>query len=147
MTKAQSQAEYRKAKRVWYRKLKATGFKDIEMENGGLRIWSRRLPALARAPTLNVPQPFCEAKAQYYRLCGFFLHDWKFANALEREIWTIHCDGRGVGFIWKELRKRRPKLRRYKVRWVLQNLNNEMRRYYGVGLVRDYKNPGPRRCR
>src|ERR1700678_1534982 len=71
-----------KLKKLWYKKLKVKGFKDIEDANGRLINWSS---------SKTVTQD--KTTEEYYRLASQMIWSGKFNTKQERTIWTYHSDG------------------------------------------------------
>ncbi len=82
--------DFKNLKKEWDLKLAASGFEDIEANDGQLKTWNR-----LRFTTQFFQRgtQFFEAKAEYYRIAGQFLYDHKFKNAREKLIWTLHAEG------------------------------------------------------
>ena len=72
--------------RLWYGKLKETGFNDIES--------SMRMRSL---PVYN------ESSAEYYRRAGHFLSSFEFSSDRDYAIWEYHCEGHSVRQIAKKM--------------------------------------------
>lgn len=98
--------------KTWYKKLKDSGFNDIEQENGLLKDYSNRfyrsqfkedsgdsLENKIQSKTL-----INEAKEEYYRLAGQFLHEHNFNSLVDRHIWKSHSEGLSSRAISKNLR-------------------------------------------
>lgn len=88
--------------REWYQKLKDTGFQDIEVYSGGEQNryrtnsgWIEKMGA----------ERFL-IKRDYYILAGHFLHDHDFKSEGEKEIWSLHSDGKTIRSIAKALEMR-----------------------------------------
>jgi hypothetical protein len=82
--------EFLKTQREWYRKLKASGFNDIEItgETGRVHPLLRSPGRLSEARTLTF-----ESTLSYYMLASQFLHEHAFPNDTTREVWRLHCEG------------------------------------------------------
>jgi hypothetical protein len=74
----------------WYAKLAKAGFADIEEPDGALKRWHSR--------DFNRPKRSKEQNesATYYQLASDVLNKFSFANAVERQVWELHCQGWGV---------------------------------------------------
>lgn len=77
---------FEKLQRFCYQQLEASGFEDIEDE-------SQRLKAHSQRFALNFTPESFEAKAEYFRLAGQFLHEHSFKNDRDRLIWELHSQG------------------------------------------------------
>ncbi len=81
---------YNKLKKLWYKKLKDSGFNDLEKENNEMRSLNGGVPYNYRS---DKPKVVTEAIEAYYYLCRHFLNDHQFENERERIIWTYHTEG------------------------------------------------------
>lgn len=79
--------EFNKLKNLWYKKLKKSGFEDIEQDEDILKSWSLFFPTHQKT-SLSF-----ESSARYYQLAGQFLHSHKFQSSLERFVWKCHSEG------------------------------------------------------
>lgn len=112
--------EFLALKRKWYAKLDKEGFKDIENEAGLLKKWSSYwLRSKHTSATFD-------AKQEYYRLAGQFLHDYQFGSALDRIIWEMHSEGDSVRGIAVALKKRGFKVYKRLVHETLMRLSDIM---------------------
>lgn len=82
--------EFKKLQEIWYKKLKASGFEDIETDDDQLRVWH----STEFMKNFNVDT--FTAKESYYRLAGQFLHGHTFKNRVEKMIWDWHSQAVGV---------------------------------------------------
>src|SRR6266571_3549161 len=71
---------------IWYKKLKDSGFEDIE---DGDRLTGSANPR--RHEHFSMVR--YEARADYYYLAYHFLNAHKFDTELEKTIWTYHTEG------------------------------------------------------
>lgn len=85
-------ARFREINREWQKKLKESGFSDIEytFPNGDTSGLTK--------PAIGVcgPQPSLQkynARIEYYTMASKFLHDFKFSTRLDFKIWELHSDG------------------------------------------------------
>lgn len=81
--------EYELARAIWYQKLKAGGFNDIEADEHNLKEWT-----LTRAAQGD--SALWEAKAAYYHMADKFLHEFAFPDDMAKTIWQYHVEGMGV---------------------------------------------------
>lgn len=113
--------EFKKLQKEWYAKAKESGFDDIEQEDGNLKVWSHQFFKVRHNQTLF------EAKQEYYRLAGQFLHSHKFADDVEKKIWEYHAtDATSIRDIVKELANIGVKTNKNKVNAILRNLSEQM---------------------
>lgn len=117
MPKYYDTAEFKKLNARWQKKLKNSGFDDIEKEitlkgEGGnkkvytLKTWSFSL-FRGRFDTTAY-----EAKNSYYRMAVHFLHSHIFRNALEKTIWKKHSEGMSYDKIDNFIQSKKGKARR-----------------------------------
>lgn len=77
----------------WYKKLKEQGFEDIEDINSPremLKTWHSR--DFAR----RFNEDRFSAKQEYFLAAVHLLERFKFETALDKEIWTLHADGKSL---------------------------------------------------
>jgi len=91
--------EYQRLKKIWYAKLAATGFEDIEPNENTLKKWSYSFNRHYDTADL------IQAKADYYYEAGHFLNSHKFETEVERVIWEYHTNGLSIRNIIKILKK------------------------------------------
>lgn len=108
--------QFKDLRSKWYKKLREKGFEDVELNNGDLKLYHADYFALKNDPTT------IEAKEDYYRYAGQFLHDYKFASKLEQSIWQHHSDGKGIRQILILVRKQGFKTYRDEVHNLLKEL-------------------------
>jgi hypothetical protein len=89
---------YKQLKKKWYSKLAASGFKDIEDENGMLKEWSSSKKG-------SSSKLYKESKAEYYRLASQYLWDKQFSCLEDKIIWSYHCSGMSLVDVAKTVRK------------------------------------------
>jgi hypothetical protein len=107
--------------KIWYAKLKKSGFDDIESENGQLRGDASRY--IAENPHPNL----WEATADYYRLANSFLYDNRFDTELEKTIWEYHANGLSARNIAKVLKQVKVKSLSKNTVWrTIVRLRNDM---------------------
>jgi len=66
--------------KLWYDKIKANGFSDIEYPSGQLKSFSASIHKME------------EAKL-YFAICNDFLNQYPFSSHLDQNIWQCHCEG------------------------------------------------------
>lgn len=79
--------EFKRLKSEWDQKLKDSGFEDAEQPDERLKLWSSQFFRVRQNPVLD------NAKEEYYRLAGHFLHDYPFQSELDRAVWSQHAEG------------------------------------------------------
>jgi hypothetical protein len=114
--------QFKKLNAEWAKKLKDSGFKDIEGSNGRMDIDK----ALNNVVT-KYDQISYAAKEDYYRMAGHFLHDKEFESDFDRMIWEKHSNGVAITDIVKALIKAGYKAYKRKVHERLQKLVAEMK--------------------
>lgn len=92
--------QFKKLQDEWYKKLQDSGFDDIEHEDGKLRTGpNNNFESQVINASMHV-----EAKTEYFRQAGFFLHDHKFQDDFDRLVWGLHTRGLSVREIVKALK-------------------------------------------
>jgi len=121
-------------KTIWYKKLKAEGFKDIEQDEFNLKKWT---------PNLNNKYKHQEWKhsQDYYTLAGHFLNEYKFETKLEHIVWEYHMNGISMRNIAKILLKTKvvKKSNRTTVCLILKTLRDQMFKLYNVNTGKTYE--------
>lgn len=122
--------KFKQLEAEWDKKLKDSGFEDAEQRSGHLKVWSHRFVVGAE---VNM-----EAKLEYYRAAGHFLHEYQFPNTVERRIWELHAEGEGrhrivaalrAENLWFERKPRsglKPRPCSFSVQQILEKLQAEM---------------------
>lgn len=118
---------FEQLKAKWYKKLKSSGFEDIEQDDGNLRSWSSSFYRARRAPETLA------AIEDYYRLAGHFLHEHEFASETERLIWEYHANGLSGKDISETLAKVKIKVATSTALAIIKRLEGIMRRKYLPG--------------
>lgn len=102
--------EFKTLQRKWNKKLKQSGFEDIEYQDPDTKEY-----ALKWSPTKNFTKAFYrekenagiyEAKETYFRLAGFMLHDYEFEDKIDKLIWEWHAEGKTMREISAQLKKK-----------------------------------------
>jgi hypothetical protein len=125
----------------WYAKLANDGFDDIEQDEDHLKRWTvhrvNRLlyPEMRNETYRGAQNPRSSAqriaeKEEYYRLAGFFLHDYDFKDELERLIWEMHSEGMSSRETSHKLKQNGIKVASTQVRELLSALRKEMVKRY-----------------
>lgn len=118
--------DYKKLKKLWYQKLKTSGFEDAESSEHHLKVWSSQF---ARKKSVLS----WEAKAAYYHMANAFLNAYKFESDLERIIWEYHSNAISVRNITKLLKKVQIHTNRMTVWRTVNKLENKMKEMYLIG--------------
>ena len=106
---------------IWDRKLKKSGFNDIEQrKDENLKIWSSKLP-------LQHAKEQIYAKTEYYRAAGHFLYDHRFETPVQRRMWELHAQGLSIVSIVKELEKQNIISYKRQVHEIIQALTKIMK--------------------
>jgi len=113
-----------KLKKLWYQKLRESGFKDIERKDGTV---GRGAP---RVDNLNDVQK--QAIQDYYSMCRNFLEEHTFDNEVERFIWSLHSEGTSVRDISNQLQKINITKKKDATWYVVKRLVALMKTRYGV---------------
>ncbi len=109
--------EFKELNEKWRKKLKKSGFEDIENDKGQLR------SSDSSEYVKNFDPIAAYAKEEYFRRAGFFLYSHKFETSLERKIWELHVEGASIREIVKILKKRGLKnIHRDKIHILLKPL-------------------------
>ena len=111
-----------KLKAEWSKKLKASGFNDIEQDEIYFKSGARSFASQT-------------ANEAYYAMASDFLREHSFVNHLERIIWEYHSNGISLRNIAKILTKvRHKKISRFPIHQVVQRLEIEMKKMYLLGF-------------
>lgn len=76
----------------WYKKLKDSGFDDIEYGNG-----------LDKGSKPQSTQDY-DATINYFSKAQDFLREYKFDNPIDKAIWELHCEGTSTRKMATELK-------------------------------------------
>lgn len=128
MAKAHKPTDYESLRKIWYKKLKAKGFDDIETASGALRGHSTEFSR----PRAEWQGGGLAAKAEYYRLADRLLNEYEFANKRDKIIWEYHTNGISVRDIAKILHKAKVKgtVNKDTVATTVQRLRDIMKSMY-----------------
>jgi hypothetical protein len=86
--------KFKKEKKKWYKRLKSSGFKDIELGEDELVRYSFHLTDAYRSGTYD-----------YYLKANEFLASFKFQTKLDQFIWSLHSEGNSCRQISTQLSK------------------------------------------
>lgn len=91
--------ELLKLQRLWYKRLKAEGFADIEsMDADG----SMDSPMMSRTAS-GLAYRYDESVEEYYRLARHFLYQGAFESDIAKHCWELHAEGSSYREIVKSL--------------------------------------------
>jgi hypothetical protein len=95
MSKQNKPESLQELKAIWYKKLKESGFEDIEVSEDYLKRYSEQKFAQGQNNGKQVVDLILnfESKQEYYRLAGQFLWEHKFETPLAKLIWGLHAEG------------------------------------------------------
>ena len=95
--------------KLWYTKLKKSGFCDIE-DNKGYNNVSHSHSSHFGSQDGDLIQ----AKMIYYDQCSDYLHNGTFEKPVHRKVWELHCEGATVREIGKACR-----FSPFKAHWII----------------------------
>lgn len=95
-----SQTKLKQLRDKWDKKLKDSGFKDIENSHPDRQLKHYDSIEFQRYYT---PDAF-EAKRRYFELAGHLLHEHKFRSQKHKDIWELHCQGKQFPEIARKFR-------------------------------------------
>jgi hypothetical protein len=102
MSLKRTKTEFEKLQAFWDKKLRDSGFKDIESRDDRLHTWSTKLFSYHQSGAW-------EAKQAYYQMAENFLQEYKFDTNREKIIWEYHSTGISCRDIAKIFRKAKIK--------------------------------------
>lgn len=120
-------SEYERLKKLWYKKLKDSGFEDVETDEDRLKVWSSTLFGKSKGLVQNGGW---QAKASYYQMTSDFLIDNRFETEIDKVIWEYHSHGISVRDITSTLRKAKVKTNRQYVWEIINRLQTKMKQRY-----------------
>lgn len=131
---SQNSKDFKKLQREWNKRLKDSGFKDIEQPDGRLKRWDSHYFQLQFSQNhQGLTKEYQESKIAYYRMAGYFLNDYKFQDEVEKLIWNMHSEGVGQRAIIKELKHRGLRGHFDYVGGTIRRLAAEMKKRYQNG--------------
>jgi hypothetical protein len=117
---------FEKLQKQWYSKLAKDGFKDIEQADGNLKAWTKTED---RKRYLGSSW---QQKETYFRYVGWFLHDYKFSNSFDKQLWVWRAEGRSIRWITKAFLGLGIPAYKDKVHTRLNALEKEMVKMYAA---------------
>lgn len=125
--------DLKKLQKVWYKKLKKSGFEDIEKDENTLKHWATRVfKESSNGSYYNEKEVYYKSREEYYRMAGRFLWDFTFDNKLEHKIWSLHSEGMSIRDIGALIRKTDKKVYDFKVQMILKKLSTLMLQANGI---------------
>jgi hypothetical protein len=113
----------------WYRKLRESGWVDIEKNNFLINYHSMKLSRECtynsranRGEVSRATRAYQESRRQYYRIAAQFLYSHKFQHPLHKRIWQLHVNGVSQ----RDIAKIIPELTLKKSRFIAECLRDEM---------------------
>lgn len=117
--------KFDKLKDRWYKKLKKSGFRDIEYKDGTRE---RGGPYLK-----NKTQTQIEAIEAYYTMARHFLIEYTFPREIDKVIWEYYSEGLSYRDIEETLKKAKVKnLKKSQIKNIITALEKKMKEKYLV---------------
>jgi hypothetical protein len=122
MTKPKKYNQQLKALQVdWYKKLKESGFKDIESKDlKYLKQWDSHYFKIR-----NTAESF-QIKSEYFYMASQFLNSHIFTNEIEKNIWALHCEGLGFRQISNKIKLLDKTFNKDKINQIVKRLKHLM---------------------
>lgn len=105
----------------WNKKLKESGFEDIEQPDGKLKLWHSHYFGKALTDPITA-----KAKEEYYTMAAEFLDTYSFASPEEKHIWEMHASGKTVSEIYRHLKDTDRKMYRDGIIKLVKRLADTM---------------------
>lgn len=114
---------FKKLQSIWYRKLKRSGFNDIEQDEIYLKQYAGiREPNIDENSGIPANNIGNTRKYNYYRNCREHLGNHEFKTKWDRRVFEMHSEGVGIREIAKKL-----KTYRRRVHEAIQRMVKEMK--------------------
>lgn len=130
---------FKDLQRQWYKKLKKSGFDDIEKDEDNLKSWSsdffRRHKTDHKEYHREYNEDKFKAHEEYYRMAEEFLTNYHFENSTDRFIWSQHAEAVSIREIVRMLKVKRIKSYKFKVHETIKRLKRLM--FLGLGRADD----------
>jgi hypothetical protein len=110
-----------KLKKIWYKKLKKSGFEDIERDEYSLKYTTSNALFSKHGRIRTGTHVMIQ---EYYYMAEHFLNSYTFASERDRVIWNYHTNGLSNDNIAKTLKKARIKKCG---RWTVWRIINELK--------------------
>ena len=134
MAKPKKQPSLEELRKIWYKKLKRSGFEDIEINDYDIKNPGYKYSHMDRRGQFTMDQAriYWAAKHEYYYLANQFLHQYAFTSIRERNIWEYHSNGVSIREIVTILNKlpSRKKTNRDTIWKTIRNLSKIMKEMY-----------------
>ncbi len=118
-----SAQNYNKLKKEWYKKLKDSGFNDIEKSTGQI---GRTKPNVTNRNSDQI-----SAIQEYYAMARSFLIDHNFVSEFEKIVWEYHSEGLSLRKISETLEKNKiSTLQRDAIHAIVKRLEKLMKSKY-----------------
>jgi hypothetical protein len=127
--------KYKKLEEKWYKRLKISGFDDLEQGPG-------KQDLLLRAKTGDPRQMLSkqarasadghDQKQEYYRLAGHFLYEYEFPFTVEQKVWELHSQGISMRDIATRVSSKGKFLTVYRVFKIVSALAKQMMKMYAI---------------
>lgn len=111
----------------WYEKLKNDGFDDIETRRGALKKFHSKRFRSATDPYSD-PE-YLKSKQNYYIRATQFITFFKFESDLEKEIWTLHADGKSFRVIALSIRHKDKGANKDKISGIINRLKIHFKKF------------------
>ena len=122
--KARKKTNFKLEQEKWYKKLKESGFKDIEHADGSLNVTNPRSFHFK-------DEDLRQSVQDYYCMAYHFLNAYKFISELDKVMWEYHTEGLSIRNIVKTLNKAGfDKVNRTSVWKCIRRLENTMKELY-----------------
>lgn len=134
---------FKKLQNKWYKKLKQTGFDDIESNENNLKVWSNTKFQTIGNQVFDSTKTFSsnydeiklfhESKEEYYRLASSYYWDAEFPTYKEKFIWEQHVKGLGRHEITSMYNKKyKTGVSDFVIRAVILHHDIEMKKKYNI---------------
>jgi hypothetical protein len=118
--------EFKTLQKKWYKKLKDTGFDDIENSEIGLKRYH------SFDFIREDRQDPIDNKREFYRIAGFFLNDYPFKTVREKEIWSLYSKGKTAKQVAVILKTMSINISSRTAARIIQNLKATMLEFYNI---------------
>lgn len=92
--------EFKVLEDLWYKKLKQSGFDDIEPGPRYLKYSIESI--LTRKYNLDRKLEY-KKREEYFRIAGQFLYEYEFKDEISKIVWELHSEGSSIRKISKRL--------------------------------------------
>ncbi len=117
--------EFERLKKIWDKRLEASGFKDAEVD-GELKVLS--INFWGHPTSMHRQHLECyEARQDYYLMCSSFLNFYQFQSKLDCLVWELHTNGMSSRLISERLKKNKIKANKDTVGKIVDRLDSIMK--------------------